>query len=365
MYYVIEFDTGEIEVVPCNWVNNNMVPWKTGTSGLYAKKHFQPKSGWTKYKCTVRYRNQQFATYEEALEKCKFIVEHTDSSEVDEDTRTRKLKQNPDYHYFRDSEVDELPDFPGPVETCTKSTTSRSSSVSERLESEISDQRSNGTPTQTEIVPNNVPQQTLNLTEVLPAISITDLTFPSCKCDDTKQVVKEEISSVKESLMGDIDICKNEIRQLIKAVKLNTDMLERFIVQSKREWDAIKLDAQRPREINNRVCNQECELLFQGLLPLAKMEDIDAVNELLNEEDNKTFFINKMRRIGDIQRKCNWSGANEKYRLKGSNLSKMLMDILVEEQMCTYEAAEGHMKYVFQHTYDRQKHMLNEKNKKK
>ncbi|KAK4885886.1 hypothetical protein RN001_002157 [Aquatica leii] len=153
--------------------------------------------------------------------------------------------------------MDELPDFLGPVATCTKSTistTSRSSSVSEKIESEISDERFNRTPTPTEMVSYNVSHQNLNLTEVLPTISITDLTSPLCKCDNTKQVGNEEISSVKDSLMGDIDICKNEVEQLIEAVKLNT-----------------------------------------------------------------AIWINKMRRIGeelDIQKKCNWSGANEKYRLK-------------------------------------------------
>ncbi|KAK4882451.1 hypothetical protein RN001_005770 [Aquatica leii] len=65
MYKVLEFGTGEVDVVPSSWIKDNKVTWAK-TAKAFALKNFNPKSSWQLYKCKTRYNDSVFDSYQEA-----------------------------------------------------------------------------------------------------------------------------------------------------------------------------------------------------------------------------------------------------------------------------------------------------------
>lgn len=79
-------------------------------------------------------------------------------------------------------------------------------------------------------------------------------------------------------------------------------------------------------------------------------------------KDYRSILYNLVKNCfsAEIQKLCNWTGANKKFRLKKTILAKLILQIAVDAGNVTISDAENHFKYIFQHTYDRLKSKVSE-----
>ncbi|KAK4886728.1 hypothetical protein RN001_002999 [Aquatica leii] len=310
MFQVVEFHSGEVQVVPSNWIIDNKVFWSKTYGSVYARKGFAPKSTWKTYPCTIRCNSKSFETFEEALLKCKVLLDHTDSSSCaltdsdngsGEKSRERSGNQHSDYEYYHDEDVDDIPDINDYSISKTLTPLPKTSVLSSATEDPVGN----------------------SVTSAAAGLDITDLFVPRCKCNETKDALLNEISKVQN------------------AVDYNRRLIEQFITQMKREWDTIKIQVM---SLNGQQKQQIDPLnsVFDELLPLTSIEDITICSELLEEGEKEKLFISKLSMIGgkdaktvlnniikhcftvEAQRLCNWSGANSKFKLKDAKLILIL-----------------------------------------
>ncbi|KAK4874710.1 hypothetical protein RN001_014070 [Aquatica leii] len=319
----------------------NKVFWSKTYGSVYARKGFAPKSTWKTYPCTIRCNGKSFETFEEALLKCKLLLDHTDSSSCaltdsdngsGEKSRERSGNQHSDYEYYHDEDVDDIPDINDYSISKTLTPLPKTSVLSSATEDPVGN----------------------NVTSAAAGLDITDLFVPQCKCNETKDALLNEISKVQN------------------AIDYNRRLIEQFITQMKREWDTIKIQVMN---FNGQQKQQIDPLnsVFDELLPLTSIEDITICSELLEEGEKEKLFISKLSMIGgkdaktvlnniikhcftvEAQRLCNWSGANTKFKLKDTKLILIVIKFVCHNKLCTKVEAENMLKYIFQHTYDRVK----------
>ncbi|KAK4882173.1 hypothetical protein RN001_005492 [Aquatica leii] len=75
---------------------------------------------------------------------------------------------------------------------------------------------------------------------------------------------------------------KSLINGVKKDVKENSNLMERFIMQSKRQWETINLSL--TYDTDQRIItpvNQELEQYFQELIQLTSVDDLKILNETL------------------------------------------------------------------------------------
>ncbi|KAK4872514.1 hypothetical protein RN001_014543 [Aquatica leii] len=113
---------------------------------------------------------------------------------------------------------------------------------------------------------------------------------------EIKELLTIEVQALKSELLD----VKSLINGVKEDVKENSNLMERFIMQSKRQWETIKLSL--TYNTDQRIItpvNQELEQYFQELIPLTSVDDLKILNETLLEEEKRTFFINRLKRIGE------------------------------------------------------------------
>ncbi|CAH0548585.1 unnamed protein product [Brassicogethes aeneus] len=375
MFKVIEFETGELEVVPTSWVKGDQVYW-CKTARAYAKKNFDPKPSWKIYKCKTRYKNNTFATYEEASKKCNVLLYKTDSSETSsDDCRKKKNTQDSDYEYYKDIDID-IDDLPSlsPLSAADKTLTPEK--LVEKEKSAADKILTSGKPVEKEKIQSIANAQPTNNVQTAvdvestgfdnsDIINMANITFePLCKCEEVKTLISSELNKFR-----------SELKILNDAVNQNTKLIERFIIQSKREWETVKMCLQHINlEKPHLTVNPESEQLLQELIPVSSLDDLKILEEVLEEEDKKSYLIYKLKRIGgkdakttlsniikycftiEAQKKCNWIGANNKFSIKKTHLVSAIVQVLLETQNnITQSEIEQQIKYIFQHTYDRAK----------
>ncbi|KAK4887448.1 hypothetical protein RN001_003719 [Aquatica leii] len=178
-------------------------------------------------------------TFEEALLKCKVLLDHTDSSSCastdsdngsGEKSRERSCNQHSDYEYYHDEDVDDIQDINDYSISKTLTPLPKTSALSSATEDPVGN--------------------TVN--SAAAGLDITDLFVPQCKCN----------------------------------VDYNRRLIEQFITQMKREWDTIKIQVM---SLNGQQKQQIDPLhsIFDELLPLTSIEDITMCSELLEEGEER------------------------------------------------------------------------------
>ncbi|KAK4884928.1 hypothetical protein RN001_001199 [Aquatica leii] len=279
------------------------------------------KCSWKTYKCKTRFKDIIFDNYEDALKKCNILLYQSDSSDQNEEiskTRKRINNQQSDYEYYNDKDLDDLPQSPSSSENEKTLTESQEelqcrSSIPKVIVSLPTKRNDNNSSKGTTANFNN-------------NNNLTDLVLePTCKCNEIKELLTIEVQALKSELLD----VKSLINGVKEDVKENSNLMERFIMQSKRQWETIKLSL--TYNTDQRIItpvNQELEQYFQELIPLTSVDDLKILNETLLEEEKRTFFINRLKRIGgkdtkqllsniikniitiETQKQCNWTGAN-------------------------------------------------------
>ncbi|KAK4884606.1 hypothetical protein RN001_000877 [Aquatica leii] len=195
-------------------------------------------------------------TYKEAPEKCNLLLYETDSTDcnnADLQKRKKKLNQNSDFEYFEDDNLDDLPDSPF---------TSNEGEVDKTL-----------IPSVEEIRGTSVSSVPKVIADANGTFNVSDIVLePFCKCSEIKTLLNFEVGNLKV-----------EIENLKKAVTENSSLIEKFIIQSKREWEAIKfaIENNDNTERRNSFVNNELEQLFQELIPLSSVDDIKVPMNVL------------------------------------------------------------------------------------
>ncbi|CAH0549891.1 unnamed protein product [Brassicogethes aeneus] len=371
MFQVIQLENGDNEVVPKSWIKENKVLW-SNIARTYAEKNYNPRRTWKLEKCVTCFDNACFDTYEKALEKCKILKEITDSSHQSVDSsmvhsRCKTKKQESDFEYYADNYQssydedtnDELPldDLPSMSEEENDETlTDTTAGIQPDTVTELNNPQFNGVEKATVAMSN--PDGSLDITDLLPSL---------CKCSD----VKDEL---KNAFNREISELRKDIKEIKAALMENSNRIETFMFQSKREWEVLKINIQNininPKFSQNDM-DKELESIFQEVLPLSCIENLKVLNDLLLEEKRENYFVKKIRQIGgkdakstlmniiktcftmEFQRMCNWSGANKKIKLQGSKVIEIIIKFMLENFHLTKIDIEGHLKYIFQHSYDR------------
>ncbi|XP_026112470.1 uncharacterized protein LOC113091275 isoform X2 [Carassius auratus] len=128
MYHIVIFETtNEVEVVPHNWVRDNVCMWppyKYEDRVKAIKSMVKPGPSWTPFKIRIIFTRE---TYEEARQKLPEAEINTDLTDVDSPPvrRKRHIKRA---RFFDDSETEDEANFPlraapamqiNPIRKCT------------------------------------------------------------------------------------------------------------------------------------------------------------------------------------------------------------------------------------------------------
>ncbi|XDV16632.1 hypothetical protein PO909_029579 [Leuciscus waleckii] len=115
MYHIVIFETtNEVEVVPHNWVRDNVCMWppyKYEDRVKAIKSMVKPGPSWTPFKIRIIFTRE---TYEEARQKLPEAEINTDLTDVDSPPvrRKRHIKRA---RFFDDSETEDEANFPLPA----------------------------------------------------------------------------------------------------------------------------------------------------------------------------------------------------------------------------------------------------------
>ncbi|XDV16633.1 hypothetical protein PO909_016259 [Leuciscus waleckii] len=355
MYHIVIFETtNEVEVVPHNWVRDNVCMWppyKYEDRVKAIKSMVKPGPSWTPFKIRIIFTRE---TYEEARQKLPEAEINTDLTDVDSPPvrRKRHIKRA---RFFDDSETEDEANFPLPaapevqinrIRKCTSragnysqplaredaetmNCTSRAGNYSQPLAREDaetinwrqkqihSNQRRTSTP--------------------LKQTSVTPLTARN-RTSDFRHGEAEVLSSSSHTGFSEA---------WIRKILANQEMIkEQMGTLVKLVYDLKKISTTE----DSPTLNTEC-------FPLSSFQQLQVIEGQLQQEDYKTAVINTLALRGgttvkesvwrilnfllsnDMARQMNWRGINGKAAFKDTSL-KTVINAAVRRNRLTSTATD-------------------------
>ncbi|XP_067274662.1 uncharacterized protein [Pseudorasbora parva] len=333
MYHIVIFETtNEVEVVPQNWVRDNVCMWppyRYEDRVKAIKSMVKPGPSWTPYKIRIIFTRE---TYDEARQKLPEAEIHTDLTDVDSPPVRRK-RQIKRARYFDESETEDeailpLPAAPDVQISPFKESTSRAENNSQPL-------------ARKEAETMNSTSRARNYSQPLARKEAEKSNSTSRAENYSQPLARKEAETMNSSSHTDFS------EAWIRKILANQEMIkEQMGTLVKLVYDLKKLSTA-----------DDSPTLDSSCFPLSSFQQLQVIEGQLQQEDYKTAVINTLALRGgttvkesvwrilsflltnDMARQMNWRGINGKAAFRDASL-KTVINAAVRRNRLTATATD-------------------------
>ncbi|XDV18306.1 hypothetical protein PO909_003391 [Leuciscus waleckii] len=333
MYHIVIFETtNEVEVVPHNWVRDNVCMWppyKYEDRVKAIKSMVKPGPSWTPFKIRIIFTRE---TYEEARQKLPEAEINTDLTDMDSPPvrRKRHIKRA---RFFDDSETEDEANFPLPAApevqiNRIRKCTSRAGNYSQPLAREDAETM-------------NCTSRAGNYSQPLAREDAETMNCTSRAGNYSQPLAREDAETINSSSHTGFS------EAWIRKILANQEMIkEQMGTLVKLVYDLKKLSTTE----DSPTLNTDC-------FPLSSFQQLQVIEGQLQQEDYKTAVINTLALRGgttvkesvwrilnfllsnDMARQMNWRGINGKAAFKDTSL-KTVINAAVRRNRLTSTATD-------------------------